>query len=75
MNYNEFAQLCSKQSCIRDSIDGELNRIAISDDNDERIRMCYFLMHNIVQYVLTSEKIKYYTKIVNEEIERKEKNK
>ena len=35
---------------IRDMIDGELNRIAITDDTDEIIRMMGYLMVNINRY-------------------------
>lgn len=35
---------------IRDMIDGELNRIAITDDTDEIIKMMGYLMVNINRY-------------------------
>lgn len=39
-----------KMESIRRTIDGELNRIAVTDDVDEIIRMQGFLMSNIARY-------------------------
>lgn len=40
---------------IRDMIDGELNRIAITDDTDEIIKMMGYLVININKYAEISK--------------------
>lgn len=42
----------NKQRNLRDMIDGELNRIAVTDDLEEIDRMVNFLQHSILRYAL-----------------------
>lgn len=46
MNESEY----KAQRNIRDMIDGELNRIAVTDSEDEIKSMVYYLILNISQY-------------------------
>lgn len=48
-----------KQSNLRDMIDGELNRIAITDDSNEIILMLGYLMGNISEYANISDLLRY----------------
>lgn len=48
-----------KQSNLRYMIDGELNRIAITDDSNEIILMLGYLMGNISEYAnISKERIR-----------------
>ena len=42
----------NKQRNLRDMIDGELNRIAVTDDLEEIDKMVNCLQHNVLQYAL-----------------------
>ena len=39
-----------EQRNLRDMIDGELNRIAVTDDLEEIDKMVEYLQHNVLQY-------------------------
>lgn len=43
-------KLYKEQSVLRDSIDGELNRISVTNSKDEIKDMVFFLVHNISRY-------------------------
>ena len=54
-NKNVYQNQCS----IRDRIDGELNRIAITNDSNEIISMLGHLMENIIEYAnISKERIR-----------------
>lgn len=40
----------NEQRNLRDMIDGELNRIAVTDDLEEIDKMVEYLQHNVLQY-------------------------
>lgn len=70
----QYANLCAKQRNLRDIIDGELNRIAITKDSNERLLMCYFLMMNIPKYIDVSAQLNDFVGVVNEEIQKHKEN-
>ena len=71
----QYADLCAKQRYLRNIIDGELNRIAITEDDNERFHMCYFLMMNIPKYIDVSKQVNEFMGVVTEEIQKHKENK
>lgn len=62
----QYASLIKEQSNLRNTIDGELNRLAVTRDNDERIELCRFLQLNILKYLAVSMSIIELCNIYNE---------
>ena len=53
--FEKYQDLRNKKEHIRDTIDGCLNRISITDDEDERFKMVYFLNKYILDYIELSK--------------------
>ena len=78
MNDNLFTQYkysCNEQKNMRNKIDGELNRIAITHDNDERIEMCKHLQKDILKYIAVSILVVELRDLLNKSIEKQKENK
>ena len=73
--FTQYKNAFNEQSNVRNEIDGELNRIAITHDNDERTYMCKYLQKNILKYVAVSILVVALRNELNASIEKQNKNK
>ena len=73
--FTQYTNACNEQTNVRSAIDGELNRIAVTHDNDERINMCQFLQKNILKYIAVSILVSALRNELNASIEKQKKNK
>lgn len=65
-DFEKIENLRREKDDKRRMIDGELNRISLTDDPDEMIRMMGFLMLNITDYMRTSRNLLYEKKKLEE---------
>lgn len=68
--FEQYKHLSNEQNNLRNAIDGELNRIAITHDNDERINMCQYLQKNILKYIAVSISVIELRDLLNKSIEK-----